>query len=150
MRALETEIHAKIPMVKAMGVQLKHVDAKSCRIWVPLKPNINHKSTAFGGSLFASCTAACYGLLYFLQKQHGLTDWDLVIAQGQIQYKQPTTENFFVDATISEFEPTKIRQRLLNAEKVRLLLTCQVFNESHLEEPTCHWTGKFTFLPQMP
>jgi len=45
-----------------MGVTVAHYDATGLTLRVRLEPNINHKSTAFGGSLVTLITLAGWEL----------------------------------------------------------------------------------------
>jgi thioesterase domain-containing protein len=99
-KSVEDTIAKEIPIVKQMGVKFEEFNQYSCRVSVPLEPNHNHKNTAFGGSLYSACTAACYGLMYSLQITENFHDYDLVIGEGTIRYVRPVDNDFYIKAEI--------------------------------------------------
>ncbi len=48
---LTTYLHEHIPITRSLGARVVHVDDHSVRLSAPLAPNLNHRATAFGGSL---------------------------------------------------------------------------------------------------
>jgi thioesterase domain-containing protein len=51
--AVEQYLHEHIPLSKAMAVSVLSIDENGVILSAPLLPNINHRSTAFGGSISA-------------------------------------------------------------------------------------------------
>lgn len=60
---LERYLHAHIPLAVAMGVRAIDVDDDAVRLAAPLAPNVNHRGTAFGGSIAALAVLAGWGWL---------------------------------------------------------------------------------------
>ena len=54
----------------------------------PLAANINHLGTAFGGSLHALPTLACYAVLWTLLREAGL-DGHVIVKRSSADYRQP-------------------------------------------------------------
>ncbi|MET0363375.1 MAG: YiiD C-terminal domain-containing protein, partial [Sphingobium sp.] len=48
--SLQAYLHRQIPLSAAMQVSVQSAALESVTLSAPLEPNINHKSTAFGGS----------------------------------------------------------------------------------------------------
>lgn len=91
----EKFLHEKIPLSQAMGISLLHVSEGEAQIHCPLKPNRNHKGTAFGGSISAAHLLACYAwLFYFLNSKK--IEAHLVVKESQIQFLKPVTADFTV------------------------------------------------------
>jgi len=91
LRELERTLHAEIPLTRAMGVSVAQFDATGLTLRAPLAPNINHKSTAFGGSLATLATLAGWGLLQLvLREQQPVT---VVIQECSVQYLRPVAED---------------------------------------------------------
>lgn len=63
-RAMETFLHAQIPITREMGVRVASYDGQHLVIRAPLASNHNHLGTAFGGSLGAVAMLSGYGLLW--------------------------------------------------------------------------------------
>jgi len=91
LRELERTLHAEIPLTRAMGVRVAHFDATGLTLRAPLEPNINHKSTAFGGSLATLATLAGWGLLQLLL--HEQLPVTVVIQESSVQYLRPVAED---------------------------------------------------------
>ncbi|HWR88210.1 MAG TPA: YiiD C-terminal domain-containing protein [Acidiferrobacterales bacterium] len=91
LRELERTLHAEIPLTRAMCVRVAHFDATGLTLRAPLEPNINHKCTAFGGSLATLATLAGWGLLQLLlREQQPVT---VVIQESSVQYLRPVAED---------------------------------------------------------
>lgn len=89
-KALEAFLHEKIPLTKAMGLRVAESSAQRLVLEAPLDKNVNHLGTAFGGSLHALPTLACYAGLWTLLREAGI-DGHVVVKQSQAYYRQPVT-----------------------------------------------------------
>ena len=86
---LEAFLHAKIPLARAMGVTVAECGARFV-LAAPLAPNVNHLGTAFGGSLHALPTLACYAALWTVLRDAGL-DGHVVVKRSAARYRTPVT-----------------------------------------------------------
>jgi thioesterase domain-containing protein len=86
-RDLGAFLHEKIPLTRAMGVRVAESGARLV-LEAPLDANVNHLGTAFGGSLHALPTLACYAALWTLLREAGL-DGHVVVKRSAAQYRQP-------------------------------------------------------------
>lgn len=86
---LEAVLHRDIPLTRDMGIKVISWHDHSLRLHLPLEPNINHKSTLFGGSLYCGAVLAGWGWLYLRLKEAGIEDGHIVIHEGQISYPLP-------------------------------------------------------------
>ncbi len=59
-----TYLHANIPLTAALGAQLRRAEPGLVEIAAPLEPNLNHRNTAFGGSLAALGILSGWALLH--------------------------------------------------------------------------------------
>lgn len=89
-RGLESFLHEKIPLTRAMGLHVAESSAQQLVLEAPLEKNVNHLGTAFGGSLHALPTLACYASLWTLLREAGI-DGHVVVKQSQACYRQPVT-----------------------------------------------------------
>jgi thioesterase domain-containing protein len=62
-QGLEQYLHHHIPISRALGVRATVATPEQVRVVAPLEPNLNHRSTAFGGSVAAVAVLAGWGLL---------------------------------------------------------------------------------------
>ncbi len=91
---LEEYLYHHIPLSQAMGIKVVEASAASATLSVPLTPNINHKQTAFGGSLHAAAALACW--IYLYNRLEGAPQAQIVIAKSTTEYKAPVTANFLM------------------------------------------------------
>ncbi|MEM9569125.1 MAG: YiiD C-terminal domain-containing protein [Cyanobacteria bacterium P01_E01_bin.34] len=87
---LQSTLHAEIPLAKAMGIELVAHGERQLTLKAPLQPNINHKSTAFGGSFYSITVLTGWGLLFLLLQEEGQVG-QIVIAKSDIKYARPVT-----------------------------------------------------------
>ena len=96
---LERYLHAQIPLSRAMGVRVLRADAGGVVLRAPLKPNLNHRQTFFGGSAAALATLAAWGLAHErLLEQAGL-DVHLVIQRSSMEYLEPAAAEVEAECT---------------------------------------------------
>jgi thioesterase domain-containing protein len=86
--AIEHFLRGKIPLTRAIGVQVESMDPGGLVLTAPLEPNHNHLGTAFGGSLAALATLAGYALLWL---ELGDQEAHIVIRRSQLDYRHPVT-----------------------------------------------------------
>ena len=90
-RYLESVLHHDIPLTRDMGLKVLAWHEQQLSLHLPLDPNVNHKSTMFGGSLYCGAVLAGWGWLHLRLKEEGITDGHIVIQEGQISYPLPVT-----------------------------------------------------------
>lgn len=90
---LQQKILTDIPLTQHMGLEVSYFDEQELRIKASLEKNINHRQTAFGGSIASTATLAAWGWLY-LQFYQSNIPARIVIQQSSINYLQPITEDF--------------------------------------------------------
>jgi thioesterase domain-containing protein len=89
-QGLEAFLHEKIPLTRAMGLRVVESNAQRLVLEAPLSANQNHLGTAFGGSLHALPTLACYAALWTLLREAGI-DGHVVVKRSNANYRQPVT-----------------------------------------------------------
>ena len=57
-------LHRHIPLTAALGAQVTRCATEEVEIAAPLAPNLNHRSTAFGGSLAALSILSGWAVLH--------------------------------------------------------------------------------------
>jgi thioesterase domain-containing protein len=93
LRALERTLHEEIPLTRTMGVTVARCDARGLVLGAALAPNLNHKQTAFGGSLNSLATLACWGLIQLLVRDRGQAA-TVVIQESSVQFLKPVMQDF--------------------------------------------------------
>ena len=95
-RYLESVLHHNIPLTREMGLHVLDWHDRQLRLQLPLDPNINHKSTMFGGSLYCGAVLAGWGWLHLSLRDAGIEDGHIVIQEGHISYPLPVTQDAIV------------------------------------------------------
>ena len=86
---VEQFFHEKIPITRAMGLQVVAHDVKNFIVEAPVALNYNHQHTAFGGSINATATLAAYGLLWLRLRGEPV---NVVIRDSSIRFLCPVRE----------------------------------------------------------
>ena len=94
---LEAYLHDRIPLTRAMAVEVRAAGADGVELYAPLAPNINHRDTVFGGSASAVAIVAAWSALHVRMRAAGL-DVRLVIRRNTMSYERPITTGFTATA----------------------------------------------------
>ena len=86
-------LYEQIPIAKALGVEVRRSDHTGSEVYAPLKNNINHMGTAFGGSLNAVLITSCYAWLFHHLEKQGLHS-HVLIKEGNTEYLHPVDGDF--------------------------------------------------------
>ena len=92
-RELHAVFHHEIPLSRQMGLTVQRYDGVCLALGAPLAPNINHKATAFAGSLNAVMTLAGWGTVWLLLAERGLHG-TIVIQESSTRYQLPVGNDF--------------------------------------------------------
>lgn len=90
---LERYLRHHIPISEAMGVRVVSAAENGVRLRAPLEPNINHRSTVFGGSAAAVAILSGWSLLHMRLSQHG-HGARIVIQNSYVHYEHPIHAEF--------------------------------------------------------
>ncbi len=101
---MQAYLHAQIPISAAMGVEVDVATDTLVRLRAPLEPNINHRSTVFGGSASAIAILAGWTLLH-LRLSHGGHGSRIVIQSSYVHYDAPIDGAF--EAVAREPDPAE-------------------------------------------
>lgn len=143
-RELESFLHEKIPLSRAMEVCVVESSGKQLVLEAPLAANVNHLGTAFGGSLHALPTLACYATLWTLMREAAL-DGHVVVKHTETSYRQPVKSRL---RTVCVRPPAKLVAKfmddLLRHKKARMELKATVDGENG--KPAVEFHGTFVAL----
>ena len=93
LRALRARIREDIPLAPHLGARVVGRQGGDLVLSAPLKPNRNHKGTAFAGSLNALATLAGWGTVWLLTRERGL-EAHVVIQDSTVHYDRPVRGAF--------------------------------------------------------
>jgi len=114
---LEKYLHRQIPLSAAMQVSVLSANMDSVMLAAPLEPNINHKSTAFGGSVSALGILAAWSLLHLRLVDAGLT-CEVVIQSNQMDYDRPINGAFIARSSLADSASWPGFLKMLTRKKV--------------------------------
>jgi thioesterase domain-containing protein len=98
---LQRYLHDRIPLSKAMQVEVVEATEGCVTLSAPLEPNINHRDTVFGGSASAVAILSAWTLMYLRLKSEGLSV-RIVIQKNTMTYERPIIGRFTASATVSD------------------------------------------------
>ena len=94
-------IQNEIPISKAMDVSVVSLSETRAELAAPLKPNINHEGTAFGGSVSSLALLASWSLVTtVLDGVEGRFDY-VVVQDSSVEFLRPISSDFSAVATFS-------------------------------------------------
>jgi thioesterase domain-containing protein len=86
-------LHEHIPITAHLGACVESYDGTSVCIGAPLQANLNHRYTAFGGSISALGILSGWTLLHLRLKEEGIKS-RLVIQKSSVDFLNPIAEDF--------------------------------------------------------
>lgn len=123
---LEAFLRREIPLSRTMEVSVPRLDEEGLELSAPLAPNLNHKRTAFGGSLYSLAVLAAWGTVRQILRE-GRLKAHVVISEGGLSYLKPVAGEFrALCPRPAAPEVARFRQALLRKGKARLALRCEV------------------------
>lgn len=125
-------LHDHIPLTKHMDLSVRAYDGHSVCLAAPLAPNLNHRNTAFGGSLSTLGILAGWTLLHLRLQEANIAN-RLVIQKSEMNFKRPAMgEMEAVCAQTDTEEWARFTKMIVEKEKSRIHLTTEIFCESAL------------------
>lgn len=139
-RELENYLHKNIPLSKSMGISFQKLSLSEVVLKVPFKPNINHISTVFGGSLNAALTLSCWSLVYI----NLYPDiYDIVITHNEASYIKPVCDDFEASCRLDGQNFSHFIKTLKRKGKARINLKAVV---GDFRNPSVKFEGVFAAL----
>lgn len=140
---LQDYLHDRIPLSAAMEVAVLVAGPERVELHAPLAPNINHRGTAFGGSIATLTTLACWSLLRL--RTDGLEPAPhLVVHRSNMEYSAPIAGAF---TAVACFPPTADWQDFLHHylewHRARITLDAYVLSGTQI---AARFTGEFVAL----
>ena len=93
LRSVERYLHEHIPITRALGVSVLGADADGVRLGAPFGPNINHRSTVFGGSVSTLAILSGWTLVQLRLRAERLRA-QIVIQRNTMEYLLPMRADF--------------------------------------------------------
>lgn len=86
-------LHQKIPITRALGVQVVSANSGEAVLSAPLEANVNHYDTVFGGSASTLGILAAWTVIHVRLQEYG-AETRLVIQKNTMEYRKPITADF--------------------------------------------------------
>ena len=125
---LERTLHRDIPLSQAMGIRVVGYDGACLQLAAPLEPNTNHKSTAFGGSLYSLAVLCGWGLLHLKLQEAGLHK-HIVIQESSIRHLLPVSGELRAGSHIEADALQRFMHMLEKRGRARIALETEIFQE---------------------
>lgn len=136
---LERTLHDEIPLSQAMGVRVIAYDGASLKLTAPLAPNINHKSTAFGGSLYSLAVLCGWGMVHLKLAEAALHK-HIVIQESNIRYIRPVDQDMQAECNLDDETLNKFLRTLDRHDRARLSLDVVIHNQG---QPAVEFSGRY-------
>lgn len=128
-RELEEYLYEQIPLSKKMGVQVLNAGWDGVKLTAPLRPNINHRDTVFGGSMSAVAILAGWALVHLRLRQEGIRG-SIVIQRNTMNYERPISGDFTALSSVGESaEWQKFVKILKRKHRARIPVNVMLFSE---------------------
>lgn len=102
-KLLQEVLNSEIPLTTNIGLRVIEYKDLSLTLSAPLENNINHKSTAFGGSIYSVSVLSGWGLIYLLLKQHNLSG-HIVIQESNTKFIKPVDSDITAKCSFKSTE----------------------------------------------
>jgi len=93
LQELTDYINKHIPITFHLGAKVTYYDGEKLEVIAPIEPNLNHRNTAFGGSISAIGILSGWALLFVKLKEIGLKT-RLVIQKSSFDFVEPIDGDF--------------------------------------------------------
>lgn len=126
---VQAYLHAHIPLSAAMGTRVVEAGPTSVRLTAPLEPNLNHRATAFGGSVAALAILAGWTLVHLRLRSEGI-EARTVIQRSDVSYVEAVEGAFEARALPpSDQQWTRFRGMLDRWGRGRVRVRVGVYHE---------------------
>ncbi len=124
-------MHHEIPLSREMGISVVSYSGNQLILAAPLKPNINHKATAFGGSLYSLAVLCGWGMLH-LKLGEAKLHCHIVIQEAEIRYLLPVAQDMQAECEMNEETLHRFLATLNKHGRARLALKVVIRHEGKL------------------
>lgn len=142
---IEEYLYYHIPITRALGVIAIAFSKKEVKFEAPLSNNINHRSTAFGGSISSLLITTGWSYLRMLFDEEENVP-RIVIGRSATNYVRPINEDFTSELIIPEKETVeKFMKMYERFGKARITLRAEIRKEGNL---LADFEGDFVVMRQ--
>jgi thioesterase domain-containing protein len=129
---LQMILNKQIPLSKAMKLKVRACAGQGVEFALPLKPNRNHKNTAFGGTMVAAQALACWSWLMLLLEENAIVA-EVVLQRQSAEFLRPVHYNFTIKTrSVNKSAQTQFIKTLKRFSKSRIQVESQVMMRGRL------------------
>ena len=126
---VQNYLYENIPITKHLGTEVTFFNGKIIRLSAPLDKNINHRETAFGGSISALAILSGWILIHLRLVSREIRS-QRVIQKSKMNYLSPVEQDFQAECIISdEANWEKFIKTLFRHKKSRITLSSTIYTE---------------------
>lgn len=130
-QTVQEYLHRHIPLSKAMEVSVDSLQ-DGVIMTAPLDPNLNHRGTAFGGSISTLAILSAWTLVHVRLQTQSIPH-RLVIRRNTVDYLQPITGEVWVHCRNPSVEKwNRFLEALTRKGKGRILLDAEIRSDERL------------------
>jgi thioesterase domain-containing protein len=131
----------QIPISDKMGIKINQYTGYQFECSAQLNPNLNPHNTMFAGSAFTLATLTGWGMTWLLMKERNLTG-DIVLADSQIRYRHPVTQNPVASTSLDGISGDL--DRLASGRKARIVIHVTIYSG---DDAAVEFIGTYMLLP---
>lgn len=140
---LQEMLYHEIPLTRFIGVTVRDYTAGTLALAAPLTQNINHKQTAFAGSLNAVATLSGWGQAWLLLRELDISG-KIVIQDSSTSYHKPVHDDFIARCQRpAQPEIAKLARALRQKGRARIELQVEILSGA---ESVVTFTGRYVIL----
>lgn len=132
LKSFQSTLYQNIPLVNQMQLQLLSISDNELSASAPIAPNINDKSTVFGGSSAALMTISGWTLIKYHLESHQLKH-DVVIHKAQTNWKQAQYDDLIIQVKTRKLINWHELIEQLNRKNrtTKVTIECHVLNQAN-------------------
>jgi thioesterase domain-containing protein len=128
-QALTEYLHRNIPLTAALGAQVTRCAPEEVEIAAPLAPNLNHRSTAFGGSLAALSILSGWAVLHLALERERIVA-RLVVQRSETDFSAAVTGKLVAVSKLPEAAWQKFLATLRKHRRARIAVETEIRQDS--------------------
>ncbi len=142
---LQEYIYKEIPIVRKNAFAIERIgDIPYQRVRARLQDHVNHRKTAFGGSLSTALILCSWASVHGILSSRGIDDGSVIIQTQRVEYLKPVNADFTAEVTpFGEEEINRFVAMLEKFGKSRLSVAARVTQEG---DPESRATFEGTFV----
>jgi thioesterase domain-containing protein len=137
--SLTDYLHRHIPLTAALGATVVRSAVGEIEISAPLAPNLNHRNTAFGGSLATLGIVSGWALLHQALAREGLHP-KIVIQRSECDFLEPVATDFRAISRLPETDWAKFLKTLRRHHRARIAVDTALLSAG---QPAVNHRGVF-------